>query len=117
MHELELWLDRARAAVGNEASGRAWLEGLALSADAAIDEALTPESRPPEPSPASGLTRRETEVLRLLAAGQSNKEIATHLQLSVATVERHVANVYAKLGVHTRAAAAVFAAQHRLLDP
>lgn len=62
-----------------------------------------------------GLTARELEVLRLLAAGQTNKAIAAELVLSERTVERHVSNIFAKLGVSTRAAATAFAYEHRLV--
>ena len=60
------------------------------------------------------LTKRELEVLRLLCAGQTNKEIAAALVLSVRTVDRHVSNTYAKLGVSSRAAAATYAHEHGL---
>jgi len=53
------------------------------------------------------LTPRERDVLRLVAAGHSNKAIAVELFLSPATVKRHVSNILAKLGVSTRAAAIV----------
>ena len=53
-----------------------------------------------------GLTAREAEVLRRVAAGRRNKAIAGELGLSVRTVERHVANASTKLGAHSRAAAA-----------
>ena len=56
-----------------------------------------------------GLTPREVEVLRALAAGRSNREIAAELVLSVHTVERHVANVYRKIGVRNRAEATAYA--------
>jgi DNA-binding CsgD family transcriptional regulator len=65
----------------------------------------------------AGLTGREVEVLRLVARGMSNKAIAARLGLSPKTVGHHVGHVYAKLGVSTRAAAAVFAVEHRLLVP
>jgi pimeloyl-ACP methyl ester carboxylesterase/DNA-binding CsgD family transcriptional regulator len=61
-----------------------------------------------------GLTRREVEVLRLLAAGQTNYEIAERLYLSVRTVERHVANIYGKIGARGRASAATYALAHGL---
>ena len=51
------------------------------------------------------LTEREVEVLRLVAAGGTNREIADRLFLSVRTVERHIGNVYAKTGVHDRRSA------------
>ena len=63
------------------------------------------------------LTKRELEVLRLLTAGETNKEIAADLVLSVRTVDRHVSNIYAKLGVSSRAAAASYAHEHGLVRP
>jgi ATP/maltotriose-dependent transcriptional regulator MalT len=54
----------------------------------------------------SGLTRREREILRLIAVGESNEQIAAALVLSARTVERHVSNIYAKLGLTGRAARA-----------
>jgi len=62
-----------------------------------------------------GLTPREVEVLRLVAAGKSNHEIASVLVISERTVARHMQNIFAKLGVSSRAAASVFAAEHELL--
>jgi HD-GYP domain-containing protein (c-di-GMP phosphodiesterase class II)/DNA-binding CsgD family transcriptional regulator len=64
----------------------------------------------------AGLSDREVEVLRLIARGHSNREVATLLVVSPKTVGRHVENVYAKIGVRSRAAAAVFAMEHRLLS-
>jgi DNA-binding NarL/FixJ family response regulator len=62
-----------------------------------------------------GLTARELEVLRLIAAGQTNKAVAAELVLSERTVERHVSNIFAKLGVSSRAAATAFAYEHDLV--
>jgi DNA-binding CsgD family transcriptional regulator len=67
------------------------------------------------PGDAHGLTGREHEVLRHLAAGATNKAIAAELVLSVRTVDRHVSNIFAKLGVSTRAAAAAYAHRHRIV--
>jgi DNA-binding NarL/FixJ family response regulator len=61
------------------------------------------------------LSSRELEVLRHVAGGKTNKEIAAQLVLSERTVERHVSNIFAKLGVPTRAAATAFAHEQRLL--
>ncbi len=61
------------------------------------------------------LSPREIEVLRLLATGRSNREIAETLFLSIRTVERHLTNIYIKIGVHSRAEAIVFAHQHTLI--
>jgi DNA-binding CsgD family transcriptional regulator len=63
------------------------------------------------------LTNRELEVLRLLSAGETNREIAASLFVSVRTVDRHVSNIYAKLGVSSRAAATSYAHQHGLVRP
>ena len=62
----------------------------------------------------AGLTDRELEVLRLIAAGKTNKEIAEELVISLNTVARHVSNIFVKTGVANRAGAATYAAQHRL---
>jgi DNA-binding CsgD family transcriptional regulator len=64
---------------------------------------------------AQGLSRRELDVLRHVAGGKTNKEIATELVLSERTVERHVSNIFVKLGVSTRAAATAFAYEHELV--
>jgi DNA-binding NarL/FixJ family response regulator len=63
-------------------------------------------------SDATGLSPREVEVLRLVAAGNTNHAIATELFLSEKTVERHVSNILAKLGVGSRTAAAAYAFEH-----
>jgi DNA-binding CsgD family transcriptional regulator len=62
------------------------------------------------------LTHRETHVLRLLAKGQANNEIAAHLQISPHTVKSHVINIFNKLGVNDRIQAAVWATKHGLID-
>jgi pimeloyl-ACP methyl ester carboxylesterase/DNA-binding CsgD family transcriptional regulator len=62
-----------------------------------------------------GLTKREVEVLRLLAGGSTNVEIAEALSVSVRTVERHVANIYAKIAARGRANATAYALTHRLV--
>jgi DNA-binding NarL/FixJ family response regulator len=61
-----------------------------------------------------GLTAREVEVLRLVASGQSNPQIATALFLSQKTVQRHLSNIFTKTGVTSRTAAAAYAYEHRL---
>ena len=63
----------------------------------------------------AGLTSRVAEVLRLLASGSTNTEIASELWLSVGTVERHVTNVYAKIGARGRADATAIAFARGLL--
>jgi DNA-binding CsgD family transcriptional regulator len=68
----------------------------------------------PSSARAAGLTEREISLLALLAEGRSNREIAESLFLSEKTVERHLANIYTKIGVPNRAAAAAFALRHGL---
>jgi DNA-binding NarL/FixJ family response regulator len=63
----------------------------------------------------AGLSDREVEVLRLVARGLSNKQIAAQLQISKETVNHHVRHIYDKIDVSTRAAATLFAMQHDLL--
>ncbi|MEX0873409.1 MAG: response regulator transcription factor [Actinomycetota bacterium] len=63
------------------------------------------------------LTRRELEVLRLIARGMSNREIASELSVAEKTVKTHVSNVLAKLGVSDRTQAALYAVQHGLASP
>jgi ATP/maltotriose-dependent transcriptional regulator MalT len=69
----------------------------------------------PHPELDSGLTAREAEVLCRVATGASNREVAEELSISEATVRRHLANIYVKLGVSTRTAAAGWAHQHGLI--
>ena len=62
------------------------------------------------------LTDRQLDVLRLLAAGLSNREIAERLVISPRTAERHAQDVYRKIGLSTRAGAALYAMEHGLVD-
>ena len=71
-------------------------------------------SQPSLPSRPDNLTSRQAEVLALLAAGLSNKQIAAELYLSTATVERHLATIYRNLGLGGRVEAARFAMEHGL---
>ncbi|HET6874419.1 MAG TPA: HD domain-containing phosphohydrolase [Acidimicrobiales bacterium] len=87
---------------------------------AAADAVLAAAGQPSIPRASSGrpsgLSDREVEVLRLIARGRTNKEVAAALHLSAKTVGRHVENIYTKIGANSRAAAAVFAMEHRLLE-
>ena len=95
-----------------------------LEAEAGLDRdavgcVLAIAGRRLAPSPAgwpAELSDREVEVLRLIARGRSNREVAERLFISPKTVGRHVENLYRKIGVSSRAAAAVFAMENRLLD-
>lgn len=131
----------ARAALGEVAFAAAYAEGSALSLEQAVEEALgllepQPEAPPdgtvaapasgpilaerPTDGPAVDLTPREREIAALIARGLTNHQIADELVLSVRTVERHVENLYQKLGVSgraARAAVAAFAAREGLAAP
>ncbi len=112
-----------RAALGEDHFAVTWTEGEGLAPDRAIAEAASmslepsapPDAPPPTVLPPGGrLTPREAEVLRLVAQGASNREIADVLFVSHRTVGVHVGNILAKLGVETRAAAVAYAHRHRL---
>jgi DNA-binding NarL/FixJ family response regulator len=91
-------------------------EGDALLAPASTRRLIQQAARPPAVAPAlEELTAREHEVLRLLARGLSNKEIAQRLSISPKTVGNHAEHIYAKIDAQSRAAAAFFAMQQGLL--
>jgi HD-GYP domain-containing protein (c-di-GMP phosphodiesterase class II) len=86
-----------------------WLCGEAVEAVLAVAG-----HRPARRAYPCELTEREVEVLRLLARGLTNKEIAARLVVSPRTVQHHVAHIYPKIGRRTRAGAAMFAMEHGL---
>lgn len=106
-------LDEQRARQRLEADVR---EGR-LDADAVAAVLHASGEQPRRPRTTAGLTARQLEVLRLVTRGLSNREIARRLTLSPRTVDRHVADVYTRIGVTSRAAAALYAIEHGLLDP
>ncbi|MBV9282645.1 MAG: alpha/beta fold hydrolase [Chloroflexi bacterium] len=75
---------------------------------------MPPRRHPGGPRAVGGLSPREVEVLRRIAAGESNGEIAQHLQVSINTVERHVTNLYRKIDARSRAEATAFAIKNGL---
>jgi DNA-binding NarL/FixJ family response regulator len=103
--------DQDTGAMELDAARRA-LQQLGAAPDLARVEAL---SRMTEPKAAGGLTIREVEVLRLLAAGKTNRAIADKLVISEKTVARHVSNIFAKLGLPSRSAATAYAYEHDLV--
>jgi predicted ATPase/DNA-binding CsgD family transcriptional regulator len=113
-----------RTLLDKESFERVWAEGRTLSLDEAyklavqvrpgLGETVKTSMQGVEVQP-NDLTGREVELLRLVAAGLRNKEIAGQLTLSKSTVETHLHSIYSKLGVTSRAAAARFAVEHNLL--
>jgi DNA-binding CsgD family transcriptional regulator len=84
---------------------------LGAAPDLARVDALTGSGDEPRPG---GLSPREVEVLRAVASGHTNREIGAELGLSERTIDRHVSNIYTKLGVSSRAAATAYAYEHDL---
>jgi DNA-binding CsgD family transcriptional regulator len=115
--------ETARKALGEERFAAAWAVGRTLAPEDAVAlagevaaAAMTSSSAPALPSvEAYGLTRREREVLRLVAAGQSNAQIAAALFISVPTVKRHLTNILAKLDLPSRSALTAYAHTHGLV--
>jgi predicted ATPase/DNA-binding CsgD family transcriptional regulator len=111
----------AAASLGEQAVSRLWAEGQAMTSAGAVRTALGEQAgagRSPSAGPANivsgaeahgGLTPREHQVVALLGAGMSNREIATELFISPATAARHVANILAKLDFTSRSQVAVWA--------
>ena len=110
-----LQLGQAHQALGDE-------DAAAFDIDAArhafveLGAALDLKSLEPPPRTSSPLTARETEVLRLVATGRTNRAIADALGISEKTVARHLSNIFTKLGLSTRAAATAYAYQHGLIS-
>jgi DNA-binding NarL/FixJ family response regulator len=85
----------------------------------AVEGVLAAAGHAPSPGRAAwpaGLTDREVEVLRHVARGQTNKQVAAALGISSRTVQHHTLHIYGKLGISTRAAAALFAVEQGLLE-
>jgi DNA-binding CsgD family transcriptional regulator len=112
--ELRLAVDRVRTRLAPAEWTAARVAGEQQSLDdlVRIAEALADTA----PTQAPGLTPRQNEILRLVATGHTNREIAETLALSVATVERHLANIYARIGARGRADATLFAVRAGLLS-
>jgi DNA-binding NarL/FixJ family response regulator len=104
------------AAVRAVAGGGAWFDpGVAPRLLDRYRRVVAPAAR--DASRLDGLTDREHEVLRLMARGASNAEIAEALFVAEATVKTHVGSIFGKLGVRDRAAAIVFAYDHGVVTP
>jgi predicted ATPase/DNA-binding CsgD family transcriptional regulator len=119
---------RARGYLGEQAFIQAWAEGRRMSPEQALAALSTAKANPPvetkqpqvlpaKQTPASpgGLTAREVEVLRLVAKGLTDAQVAEQLIISPRTVNWHLTSIYNKLGINSRVAAARFAVEHQLV--
>jgi DNA-binding NarL/FixJ family response regulator len=107
-----------------ETFDQAWAAGRAMSWETAVAMAMAPLSTDRAPAEriqrsdvVHGLTARELEVLELLTAGRSDREIAEALFISRRTAQGHVASIFNKLGVNSRTAAATAALRAGLVNP
>jgi non-specific serine/threonine protein kinase len=116
-------ITQAREAIGEVPFSTAWAEGRALTLQEAVQEAdalaatlltATPSPSPEHDPAADALSPREREVLRLVARGQTDAEIAAALFLSKRTISTHLTNVFGKLGLTNRTEAAAWAVRHGL---
>jgi DNA-binding CsgD family transcriptional regulator len=103
--------DEDSAALELDAAGRVFTQ---LGAMSELNRADTLARKQVDPA-THGLTGRELQVLRLVAAGKTNRAIASDLTLAPKTVDRHVTNIFGKLGVSSRAAATAYAYEHQLM--
>ena len=119
--EFERIVKDVRTQLGEEAFAAAWAEGCAMTPEQALAAEGQPLLSTPTPpaTPAAtypdGLTTREIEVLRLLATGLTDAQIAEQLVLSLHTVHAHLRTIYSKLGVSSRSAATRYAFEHQLV--
>jgi DNA-binding CsgD family transcriptional regulator len=121
--ELAELRDRVRRDLGPKRTDQLTADGAALDLGAAAVYARQqievvrrdPAPRPPEERP-GGLSRRQVEVLRLLADGRTAGEIAAELFISTRTAEHHIGHIYTKIGVANRTEATRWAVRHRVVD-
>jgi DNA-binding NarL/FixJ family response regulator len=116
-----------RTQLGEKAFASAWAEGRTLSPEQAVaaqGRTITPAPTPPaqpatsaqsSPKYPAGLTKREVDVLRLLAQGLTDAQVAAQLVLSRHTVNWYLTSIYSKLQVSSRSAATRYACEHQLV--
>jgi DNA-binding NarL/FixJ family response regulator len=109
--------ERLVDAIRVAADGGALLDPLVTRRVISAFATLPARDRPPRPAELDRLTTREHQVLRMLARGLSNAEIAAELVVGDATVKTHVARVLMKLGLRERVQAVVYAYEHGLVEP
>jgi DNA-binding NarL/FixJ family response regulator len=120
-----------RARLSEEPFAAAWRQGREMTLEQVLvaPEQVTPVEHaapepfqqagvlvPPAPAAPDGLTAREVEVLRLLAQGLTNAQMAERLVLSPRTIHAHVRAIYSKLGLASRVAATHYAIEHHVLS-
>jgi HD-GYP domain-containing protein (c-di-GMP phosphodiesterase class II) len=108
---------RTPDAAATELARAAQAGGLDLDAVRYVLAAAGQSAKQARPARPAQLTERELDVLRLIARGQSIKQMAQQLTISPKTVDSHIQHIYEKLGVSTRAGATLFAVEHNLLTP
>ena len=123
---VEPWQTKARTQLGEQSfqsrldEGRSWSLEQTIEAVKQVSLSLPPVSPSPAPTPSkasgapAGLTAREVEVLRLVAQGLTDAQVAEQLVVSPRTVTTHLTSIYNKLGVNSRVAATRFAVEHHL---
>ena len=113
LRQLEEASTQARAALGDRKSEGAWNDGLTMSAARALEYALSEGKPEAEPAAAAGpLSKREREVVAMVAAGMTNRQIADRLFIAERTAEGHVERIRNKLGVRSRTEVATWAVSH-----
>ena len=129
--DYERMVTDTRKQLGEQAFAATWAQGQAMTLDQVLAaqremsiaepvSTISPVSQPPPPAKTSpkypaGLTEREVEVLRLLAQGLTNAQIAEQFVLSIHTVNAHVRSIFTKINVTSRSAATRFAFEHHLV--
>lgn len=99
-------------------NGKYWTPGGGLADSPRLqtprEEAVPPESKAKSPAKKFGLTKREMQILTLVVAGRTNREIAKRFSISEQTVKHHVTNIFDKVGAYNRLELALFAIHHGL---
>jgi DNA-binding NarL/FixJ family response regulator len=119
--DYERALASARAQLGEKTFAAAWEEGRtmtleqALASQGPVTAMQQSTSLSPRPAYPDGLTAREVEVLRLVALGMTDAQVANQLVLSPRTVQGHLRSIYNKLNVNSRSAATRYAVEHKLV--
>jgi ATP/maltotriose-dependent transcriptional regulator MalT len=111
MAQVYEWMSQAHQACGDSDSAAS----AAANAESIYQQLGAMPTRAVDSAAPGGLSKREVEVLACIAAGASNREVAKQLFISDKTVGRHLANIYVKLGVSSRTAAAAWAHENKVL--